>query len=387
MSEVVEADEAAFCYRASETSQVSRGKAIEFRLINHVAIITLNRPSTLNALSHEMVQNFASLIECCRTDRNVVAVVLEGAGANGFCAGSDVRSLYRDAMTGIGNWRQFFVDEYRLDYALHRFHKPVVALMDGATMGGGMGLAQAASLRIVTERTRIAMPETRIGFIPDVGATRFLADLPVELELYVGLTGQSVDGADAVAFGLADAYAPAWSLQGFEKRLGMLDLSDVRQSIKDVFVSPTTPVAPPRLAEFLPLIRGHFAAKFSAEEIVDSIECAITCDQSERAHVWLQETLDALLACSPLMLNVTREALLRGRQMTLADCFRMEFDIAIRAIEVGDFCEGVRARLIDEDSEPCWMFQTLKDVNPAIVRKFFSTPCRVGRHPLADLGM
>ncbi len=171
---------------------------ILFRVVNRVAIVTLNRPSALNALSHEMVRELSILIERCRTDDDIVAVVLRGAGEKGFCAGGDVRALYRMATQKDTGWQQFFIDEYRLDYALHRFPKPVVALLDGITMGGGMGLGQGAKLRIVTDRTKIAMPETRIGFLPDVGATRFLGVMPAEVELYVGLTGATLSGADAL---------------------------------------------------------------------------------------------------------------------------------------------------------------------------------------------
>jgi enoyl-CoA hydratase/carnithine racemase len=386
MSEVLDINEAAVRDTATVATDEPRECALDFRLTNRVAIITLNRPEVLNALSHAMVREMERMVERCRTDREVAAVVLRGAGVKGFCAGGDVRALYQAATLGYGNWRQFFVDEYRLDFALHSLHKPLVALMDGVTMGGGMGLAQAASLRIVTERTRLAMPEARIGFVPDAGATRFLAHLPVELALYAGLTGQPFTGADAIRYGLADAYAPSRSLQGFERRLGMLDLGDVRQSIKDVFVSPANAVAPSAITGFMPLIREHFAAKCTVEETVESIGRALERDRPADEREWLQTTLDALLAGSPLMLNVTREALLRGRQMSLAECFRMEFDLATRAIEVGDFCEGVRARLIDKDSAPRWMFRALRDVNPVIVRRFLSRPSRVGAHPLADLG-
>ena len=182
--------------------------AILFRVLNRVAIITLNRPTALNALSHPMVRELAVLFERCRTDDGIVAVVLRGAGEKGFCAGGDVRELYRMKTRGETGWQAFFVDEYRLDYALHTFPKPVVALLDGITMGGGMGLGQAARLRVVTERTKIAMPETRIGFLPDVGATHFLAVMPVEVELYVGLTGVTLSGADAVRLQLADLCVP-----------------------------------------------------------------------------------------------------------------------------------------------------------------------------------
>ncbi|NPT62223.1 enoyl-CoA hydratase/isomerase family protein [Paraburkholderia elongata] len=371
---------------AAPDVSVEAEREILFRVVNRVAIITLNRPSALNALSHDMVRELTEMIERCRMDREIIAVVMLGTGARGFCAGGDVRALYLAATTGNTDWRRFFIDEYRLDFALHALQKPLVALMDGVTMGGGMGLAQPAFLRVVTERTRIAMPETRIGFIPDVGATHFLGRMEVELELYIGLTGLPLSGADAISCGLADVYAPSASLEGFERRLGMLDQSDIRQSIKDVFVSPMNVAPPSRLEHFLPLIRGHFAPQFSVGQIVDSMEYALHGEMPQPEREWLETTHTALRSNSPLMLEVTREALLRGRQMTLADSFRMEFDLVTRSIEVGDFCEGVRALLVDKDGSPRWMFRDIEDVNPAIVRKFLSAPYRNGAHPLADLG-
>jgi enoyl-CoA hydratase/carnithine racemase len=356
-----------------------------FRVIHRVAIITLNRPTALNALSHGMVLQLAALIERCRTDSEIVAVVLHGAGDKGFCAGGDVRALHQAATNCDTQWRQFFIDEYRLDFVLHKLVKPLVVLMDGVTMSGGMGLAQGASLRIVTERTKIAMPETRLGFVPDVGATRFLGVMSIELELYIGLTGVTLSGPDAISCGLADAYAPSSSLEGFEKRLQILDRMNIQQSLRDVFVSPSnaTPHAP--LTDVLPLVREHFSARFSVIQIAESIDSALKQDRTLKDREWLQTTLEALRAHSPLMLNVTREALLRGRRMTLEACFRMELDLAIRAIGVGDFCEGVRAFLIDKDRSPCWMFRTLEDVNPEVVKKFFSPFWRDEEHPLRAL--
>ena len=356
-----------------------------FRVVNGVAIITLNRPSALNALSHDMVRELTVLIERCRTDGEIDAVVLRGAGDKGFCAGGDVRALHQAATHGDTRWRQFFIDEYRLDFALHELIKPLVVLMDGVTMGGGMGLAQGASLRVVTERTKIAMPETRIGFVPDVGATWFLGAMPVELELYIGLTGVTLTGLDAISCGLADAYAPSSSLQGFERRLHILDRSNIRQSLRDVFVSPSNVAPHAPLTDILPLVREHFAAQFSIFQIAESLECGLRRNPIARDREWLRATRDAMRAHSPLMLNVTREALLRGRQMTLAACFRMELDLSTRAVEVGDFCEGVRAFLIDKDRSPCWMFRTLEEVNPEVVQEFFSPLWREEAHPLRVL--
>ncbi|MGF6876005.1 enoyl-CoA hydratase/isomerase family protein [Paraburkholderia sp. MM5477-R1] len=358
-----------------------------FRVVNHVAIITLNRPAALNALSHAMVRELAVLVERCRTDAGIVALVLKGAGDKGFCAGGDVREVHRLATQGDPRWLAFFVDEYRLDYALHTFPKPVVALLDGIAMGGGMGLGQAARLCIVTERSRIAMPETRIGFVPDVGASRFLSVMPAELALYVGLTGATLAGADAVRLQLADLCVPADWLASFEERLQRMSHDGERiDALRAVFEPPCNIVPHAPLGALTQLILRHFDRRSGVERIVATLRQDLEREPPREVRQWLQATYDALTAHSPTMLQVTREALLRGRQMTLADCFRMELGIVKRSIEEGDFREGVRAQLIDKDRRPRWSPATLADVQPERVRHFLSSPWHGDAHPLAALG-
>ncbi|SDC18026.1 enoyl-CoA hydratase/isomerase family protein [Paraburkholderia lycopersici] len=362
-----------------------------FRVVNRVAIVTLNRPAALNALSHAMVRELAVLLERVRSDDDIVALVLEGAGPKGFCAGGDVRALYqlaRDkARDGANGWQQFFVDEYRLDYRLHTFSRPIVALLDGVTMGGGMGLGQAAALRVATSRTKIAMPETRIGLLPDVGATHFLAKMPVEMELYVGLTGATLGGADAVHCRLADACVPAEWLDGYEARLAAAQWTgDVHAALREIFVAPCHEAGDGTLASFAPLIVRHFDRRARVEQIVASLRADLEREHTQPERAWLEATLDALTHHSPTMLEVTREALLRGRQMTLAESFRMELGIVGRAIGEGDFCEGVRAHLVDKDRKPRWAPATLVEVRPERVQHFLASPWRGEAHPLADLG-
>ncbi|TDV14958.1 enoyl-CoA hydratase/isomerase family protein [Paraburkholderia caballeronis] len=364
-----------------------------FRVVNRVAIVTLNRPAALNALSPTMVRDLAALLDRVRNDDHIVAMVLNGAGQKGFCAGGDVRALYRLACDrerdGDAGWLQFFLDEYRLDYALHTLSKPLVALLDGVTMGGGMGLGQAARLRVATTRSKIAMPETRIGMLPDVGATRFLAAMPVETELYVGLTGALLTGADAVQCGLADACVSGEWLDGFEDRLQRMPLhdDDLPAALRRVFVPMDNDVAQTgALASLAPLIGRHFDRHADVARIVATVRADLERDPPASERDWLNATLDALTHYSPTMLAVTREALLRGRQMSLADCFRMELGIVSRAIEEGDFCEGVRAHLVDKDRAPRWAPATLAEVRPERVRHFLVSPWRAGTHPLADLG-
>ena len=358
-----------------------------FRIANRVAIITLNRPAALNALSHTMVLELTRLIERCRTDDEIVAVVLKGAGEKSFCAGGDVREVHRSASNGDGRWKAFFIDEYRLDYALHTFPKPVVALMDGISMGGGMGLAQGARLRIVTERTKIAMPETRIGFIPDVGATFFLKAMPVEIALYVALTGATLSGADALRLQLADLCVPSEWLATAEERLQKMPVDgDVLAALRTVFEPPCNIVPHSALSPFTPLIVRHFDARSRVDRMVASLHQNIDRGPSREVRQWLQSAWDALTTCSPTLLHVTREALLRGRHMMLAEAFRMELGIGRRVIEEGDFLEGVRAHLIDKDRQPRWAPRTLAEVRPERVLHFLSSPWRSDGHPLADLG-
>lgn len=365
-------------------------REILFRVVNRVAIITLNRPAALNALSHAMVRELAVLVEHCRTDEGIVALVLKGAGTKGFCAGGDVREVQRLAKNGDGRWLAFFVDEYRLDYALHTFPKPVVALLDGITMGGGMGLGQAARLRIVTERSKIAMPETRIGFLPDVGATRFLSVMPAEVELYVGLTGVTLSGADALRLQLADLCVPAEWLATFEERLQRMPHDgDLMAALRSVFEPPCNIVPHAALGAqgaFMQLIMRHFDRRSSLERMVATLRQDLERDPPREVKQWLQSTYDALTSHSPTMLYVTREALLRGRQMTLAECFRMELGIVKRVIEEGDFCEGVRAQLIDKDRQARWAPATLAELRPERVRHFLASPWKLETHPLAGLG-
>jgi enoyl-CoA hydratase/carnithine racemase len=368
-------------------TSVEAAREILFRVVNRVAIITLNRPAALNALSHAMIRELAVLVEHCRNDDGIVALVLKGAGTKGFCAGGDVREVHRLAKNGDSRWLAFFVDEYRLDYALHTFPKPVVAVLDGIAMGGGMGLGQAARLRIVTERSKIAMPETRIGFLPDVGATRFLSVMPAELALYVGLTGATLSGADALRLQLADVCVSADWLASSEQRLQRMPHDgDVITALRGVVEPPCNIVPHAALGPFTQLILRHFDRRSSVDRMMATLRHDLERDPPREVRQWLQSTYDALAAHSPTMLYVTREALLRGRQMTLAECFRMELGIVKRAIEEGDFCEGVRAQLIDKDRKGRWAPATLAEVRPERVRHFLTSPWKQEAHPLADLG-
>lgn len=378
--------------RATESGDAKASPEILvlFRVVNSVAIVTLNRPVALNVLSHEMIVELARVFELCRRQSDIVAVVLRGSGGQAFCAGRDVRALHHAVTHADSSWLQFFIDEYRLGYTIHTFPKPVVALLDGITMGGGMGLGQGAPLRVVTSRTKMAMPETRMGLLPDVGATWFLGSMPVALRLFFGLTGAVLSGPDALLCNLADICVPSEWLETFEERLKSMpvDLGKVELTLalREVFEPPANVVSHAALSQLLPLVTRHFDKRMTVDEMAASIQDALNCIQFPSARRWLETSKEALLTHSPTMLNVTLKALLRGRRLTLADCLRLELDIVSAAVREGDFVEGVRAHLIDKDRRPLWSPPTLGEVRPNRIRYFTASLWSREAHPLADLG-
>ncbi|WP_456281092.1 enoyl-CoA hydratase/isomerase family protein [Cupriavidus sp. JZ107] len=370
---------------------------VRFEVINRVGLVTLNRPRQLNALSYPMIVALRrQLRQWASQDAqdSIVAVVLRGAGDKAFCAGGDIRVLYdsyRDAAARRGGddgeplYRRFFVDEYQLDFELHRYPKPVAALMDGIVMGGGMGLAQAAPLRIVTERSRIAMPETGIGLVPDVGASHFLSRMTPELALYVGLTGVTLGAADTLLCGLADVATDSASLVELETTLASIDwpasdrdtvLATLRRALAPA--SPSTAADAP-LLKVLPALLRHFRADATPASILQGL----AGEQDPCCADWAAKTATLLRGRSPLMTAVTRELLLRGRRLDLADCFRMELDVVSHAFTDGDFIEGVRALIVDKDQTPRWRVDSHDAVDPDAVRGFFVSPWEGERHPLS----
>ena len=302
-----------------------------------VATVTLNRPQALNALSFAMLRALSDWLEAWRHDERVRTIVLRGAGTKAFCAGGDVREVSASHANGGRPGEDFFPFEYDLDLRIHRYPKPIVALLDGIVMGGGMGISQGAALRIVGDRTRMAMPETAIGLFPDVGGSYFLSRTPGRLGEYLGLTGITIEAADALHAGLADLYAGAHDRP-----------------------------PPGKLAALRPAIDRHFA-RATVEEIVAALES----EQDAAYASWAQETAALLRSRSPTMLKVTLAQLRRGRELALAECFAMELGIVRRCLEHGDFAEGIRAMLVDKDRNPRWRPATLAEVTPAMVESFF----------------
>ena len=313
-----------------------------------VATVTLDRPAALNALTLGMIEALAAWLDAWERDARVRLVVLRGAGGKAFCAGGDIRALYENH-GGEANAR-FMATEYALDHRIHTYPKNVVALIDGVVMGGGMGLAQGARLRIVGERTRMAMPETAIGLFPDVGGSYFLPRAPGRTGTYLGLVGATIGAADAIYCGLADQYV------GSE------------------------PLVPGEVERMRAAIDRHFSGS-----TVEAIVASLRSERGPDGREWAERALLALERSSPTMLEITLEQLRRGASMSLADCFRMELNLVHGCFEHGDFVEGVRAMIIDKDKSPRWNPATLAEVDAAAVARFFAQRWAAARHPLAHL--
>lgn len=335
---------------------------------NHIGHLILNRPAGLNAITLDMVRALRGYLDAWALDPHIHAVVLRGAGDRGFCAGGDIRSLYHSHRDGDALHEVFFTEEYELDQCLHQYRKPVLALLDGYTLGGGMGLGQAAELRVVTERSRLGMPEVGIGYFPDVGASYFLSRIPGELGTYLGVTGVQIEAADALYCGLADWYLESSRLAELDERLNRLQWSD--NALKDLqgvlarLGVQTLPDAP--MHRLRPAI-DHFFGQPDIASMIEQLEEVNVAD----SQAWAQDTARLMRTRSPLAMAVSLQLLRRGRHTSLDDCFAMELHLNRQWFDQGDLLEGVRALLIDKDKNPRWNPPTLDRLPRARVEQFF----------------
>ena len=319
--------------------------------------ITMNRPKAMNALNYTMVVALAGALREWENDPEIALIILDGAGDRGLCAGGDVRALHDTAPQGSALARQFWSTEYRLNATICRYPKPFVCFMDGIVMGGGIGLAGHASHRIVTERSQLAMPETSIGLIPDVGGTWLLAHAPGEAGAYLGLLGERMHGAGAIFAGFADCFVPSDRLPELATALAT-GTSGVDEIIH------TFTEAPPAsdLATRMPEIDAAFGF-----DRVEQIRKALKGMDSEWAHKARAE-LDRR---SPLALKLTLAAIRNARNLpALEDALNVEFRLTVRLFEHGEFVEGVRALLVDKDKSPKWKPPSLAEVSPDMVAGF-----------------
>ncbi len=347
-----------------------------------VAAVTLNRPAALNTLTRGMLDRLTEWMEAWSRDDRVKLVVLRCAGDKAFCAGGDVRALYEAFHDGRKDLLDFFIVEYALDYRIHTYPKPVVAVMDGIVMGGGMGLAQGAALRIATDKTKMAMPETTIGLFPDVGGSYFLPRCPGQVGAYLGLVGSTIGAPDTLYANLADVYFSNDALAELDGELESVAMTtDPRAALKAM--AERLGSEPPGKSE-LQEIRGAIDLHFGQPDMGSIVSSLCTIGQGTLKD-WGDKTLEAIGKRSPTMLAVTREQLTRGRRLTLGEVFRMELGMIQASLEHGDFMEGVRALRIDKDNAPKWNPPRNSEIKPGTVDKFFARRWADDQHPLKDL--
>jgi len=352
-----------------------------------LGVATLNLPKALNSLNLPMVELLLKTLTAWSTREDIVAVLLKGAGEKAFCAGGDVVSLYKsmkdnpDADQVPAMAAAFFREEYTLDNFIHEFPKPFIVWGSGIVMGGGMGLLMGASHRIVTETSRLAMPEITIGLFPDVGGSYFLNKMPKGCGMFCGLTGALINASDAIELGLADYFNSAENLDAFVSELQKIDWQQADAVSK---LNELCQVKQAANDDLMP------AAQFKLH--VDAMQKLGECDGLQPAidyilsmpsenDKWLAKAQKNLKAGSPITMHLVYEQLQRGAGLSLAECFQMELAMAYRCTTVGEFQEGVRALLIDKDMQPKWQYASAESVPSELINSFFA-PQWDGEHPL-----
>ena len=353
-------------------------------------LITLNRPKALNALSLQMVRDLTAALIAFRDDPAVLLVAIRGTNKKGqpgtpeslfggFCAGGDIRFFHQAALAGDSSLEDFFTEEYSLNHLIQTYPKPYIAFMDGIVMGGGMGLSQGARVRIVTEHTKMAMPETNIGLFPDVGGGYFLSRCPGYSGEYLALTGEVIGADEAIGFGLADVKREVAQLPALWNELG-----------ERVFASAASVEAWIATELIADAARGMGASAtidtyFSlnrVKHIIDALE--------KSGDDWALKTAAVLRKRSPLMLHVTLEQIRKARSMSFVDDLRMERDMIYQCFHLrpgtaSETVEGIRALAVDKDYTPGWNPARIEDVKPGMADAFFVSPWTADTHPLRHL--
>ncbi|HVY05948.1 MAG TPA: enoyl-CoA hydratase/isomerase family protein [Burkholderiales bacterium] len=361
-----------------------------------IGVARLNAEKSLNSLTLEMIDLLAARFAAWSSDPGIALVVLEAAGEKAFSAGADLHRLHKtmiehhasaqkDDIRGNAYAADFFGHEYRLDYAIHTFPKPVLCWGHGIVMGGGVGLMSGASHRVVTPDSKIAMPEITIGLFPDVGGSWLLGRMPGSAGLFLGLTGARIQAADAIFVKMADycvAQADKASIMQslLEQPWSNDRVANDRLLTALLLAKAQTGLAPGSVRQHLDFIDSLCASR-ELQPTVTAITGLKTGD------AWLDRAGATLAAGSPSTAGLTFELLRRAKHLSLADVFRMEFVAALRCAQRPDLAEGIRALLIDKDQKPRWNPATMSGVTPAWIADYFSSPWRPKDHPLADLGV
>ena len=338
---------------------------IRFERRGRLGVAVLDRQAALNALSRGMVRALSAQLAIWRMDPEIAAVLVKAAPGRAFCAGGDIIAATESAKRdGVAAVTPFFHDEYRLNWRVHTFPKPYIALLDGITMGGGVGISVHGSFRVATERTLFAMPETGIGFFPDVGATWFLPRCPGEVGMYLGLTGARLGGADCLAAGLCTHAVPAAALAALETALERCAAEpEAHRAVADCLAAHAGDIGAPGL----PALRGAIDAGFAGGELGE-ILAALAGTPGDAAAGWCRQ----LGQKSPTSLALTCAQLRRGRALEIEAALRLEYRMVHRVLAGHEFAEGVRALLVDKDRMPRWRPPTPAEVDMAEIDAHFA---------------
>ncbi|KTD98222.1 enoyl-CoA hydratase/isomerase family protein [Pseudoalteromonas sp. H71] len=361
-----------------ETATAANGRLI--------GLITLNAPKSLNALNFNMIKLLTPQLKAWANDDAIAMVILKGAGDKAFCAGGDVVSLYHAMAQGepTSLVEDFFTQEYKLDYLIHTFAKPILVWGNGIVMGGGLGLMAGASHRVVTETSRIAMPEQTIGLYPDVGGSHFLHNMPKSVGLFLGLTSASINCDDACFVSLADHFIDSSLYNTMLNTILATSWASTPSDNHRVLTNLLNQLN----AKSADMPKGNVKANLDTIQqlgdlstLQQQVDYLLSLNTDDK---WLQRAQKSLKHGCPLSCALVSEQLKASKDKSLLDCFKMELGMSVRAGEVGEFQEGVRALLIDKDGAPNWQYKTLSDVPQTIIKSFFAN--RFGEnHPLDDL--
>ncbi len=372
-----------------------------------IGLITLNSPKSLNALSSDMVALLYPKLVTWQQQPDIAAVFLQGQGEKAFCAGGDIVHLYgamkKSAMTSNASTEStvdelndsskfapeiedYFTQEYQLDFLIHTFNKPFIVWGSGIVMGGGLGMLVGASHRVVTESSRIAMPEISIGLFPDVGASYFLNKMPSGCGLFLALTGASINAADAKYCQLADYFVEQQHKDNLLGQLKMINWGETiplnhdktSQLLQEFEQSSANKLPASPLREHQPLI----STLLDKEELSEILAAILSVDTEDK---WLTRAQKSLEKGSALSAQLAFSQLNKGKGMSLADCFRMELDLAVKCGYFGEFLEGVRALLIDKDNSPKWHYSSVEAIDTKVLNWFFESSWSKAAHPLAKL--
>eukprot|EP01100_Stratorugosa_tubuloviscum_P014495 TRINITY_DN780_c0_g3_i1.p1 TRINITY_DN780_c0_g3~~TRINITY_DN780_c0_g3_i1.p1 ORF type:complete len:376 (-),score=176.69 TRINITY_DN780_c0_g3_i1:671-1798(-) len=339
-------------------SSIESPVLFENRNGNH--LISLNRPKALNALNLDMIKLLYPYFQQVNKDSNSKVIIQKGLGGKAFCAGGDIVTLCKAKLAGLNDKEisQFFSEEYQLNHLIANLNIPHVAILNGVTMGGGVGLSVHGKYRIATENTLFAMPETAIGFFCDVGGSYFLPRLQGNLGMYLGLTGARLKGYDVKLAGIATHFVSSDKILDLENQLLQVNsANEVDQVLQNFNESKNQ-----SLNELIDNVEKHFS-KNSVEQIIESLQ--------SNSNEWSNKTLNSLRSVSPTSLKVVYQQLNYGSKLDLAECLKMEFRMVHAFLNAKDFFEGVRALLIDKDNKPNWLPARLEQISDNDVQQYF----------------